>query len=90
MRTVEEMVGLTQGYIKPAPVAWFSSHRHGPDGGNEPYAYAYLFAYAVDIPAGTKTLTLPVSERIRILAITLSDEGPRVLPAQVLTDYLER
>ena len=28
MRTVTEFAGLTPGFIKPAPVAWFASHRH--------------------------------------------------------------
>jgi alpha-mannosidase len=90
MRTVEEMVGLTPGFIKPASVAWFASHRHASDGSNDPYAYSYLYAYAVDIPAGAKTLTLPTNERIRILAITVTNAGAQVRPAQVLSDYLEK
>ena len=56
MRTVTEFAGLTPGYVKPAPVAWFASHRHATDGSNDPYAYSYLFAYAIDIPAGATTL----------------------------------
>jgi alpha-mannosidase len=90
MRTVEEMVALKPGYIRPAPVAWFASHRHASDGTNEPYAYSYLYAYTVDLPAGATTLTLPTNERIRILAITVSDGGAPVRPVQVLTDYLEK
>jgi alpha-mannosidase len=90
MRTVEEMVGLTPGFLKPASVAWFASHRHASDGTNDPYAYSYLYACAVDIPAGAKTLTLPTNERIRILAITVTNAGEQVRPAQVLSDYLEK
>jgi alpha-mannosidase len=90
MRTVDEMVGLTPGYIKPSSVAWFASHRHASDGGNEPYAYSYLYAYAIDIPAGATSLTLPNAGNIRILAITVSDEAAQVRPVQVLTDYLAR
>ncbi len=90
MRTVEEMVGLTPGFIKPSPVAWFASHRHASDGSNEPYAYSYLFAYVIQVPAGATTLTLPNSPTIRILAMTVSNEVGLVRPAQVLTDYLER
>jgi alpha-mannosidase len=85
-----EMAGLTPGFIKPASVAWFASHCHASDGANEPYAYSYLFAYAVDVPAGATTLTLPFNERIRILAVTVSNQGAQVRPAQVLTDTLER
>ncbi len=81
---------LIPGYIKPASVAWFASHRHASDGSNEPYAYSYLFAYAIDVPAGAKTLTLPSNQSIRILAITVSNEGAQVRPVQHLTDYLER
>ncbi len=91
MRTVQEFTGaIAPGFIKRAPVAWFASHRHGPDGANEPYAYSYLFAYVLDIPAGTKTITLPLNERIRLMAITVSNEGAQVIPVQPLYDTLER
>jgi alpha-mannosidase len=90
MRVVQDFAGLTPGFVKRAPVAWFASHRHGMDGTNEPYAYSYLFAYAVDIPVGAKTITLPLNERIRIMAITVSNEGPQVVPAQPLYDTLAR
>lgn len=85
-----EMTGITPGFIKRAPVAWFSSHRHAADGANEPYAYSYLFAYTIYLPAGTKTLTLPNNERIRILAMTVANEVSEVRPAQPLYDTLER
>jgi alpha-mannosidase len=88
MRTVTEFAGLTPGFIKRTPVAWFASHRHASDGSNDPYAYSYLYAYAIDIPAGATTLTLPVSERIKILAVTVSDEGPLARPAAPLYDTL--
>ena len=87
---IDVMDTLTPGYIKPASVAWFASHRHASDGTNEPYAYSYLYAYAIDVPAGAKTLTLPTNERIRILAITVTNQGVQARPAQVLTDYLEK
>jgi alpha-mannosidase len=91
VRTVEEFSGtLIPGFIKRADVAWYSSHRHAPDGSNEPYAYAYLFAYPIDLPAGATTLTLPDNDRIRILAISVADEAGRVTPAQPLYDTLER
>ena len=90
MRTVTEFAGLTPGFVKPAPVAWFASHRHAPDGSNDPYAYAYLFAYAIDVPAGTKTMTLPSNERVRILAITAVNQEAGVRPVQPLFDTLVR
>ncbi len=85
-----EMVGITPGFIKRAPLAWFASHRHNADGANEYYAYSYLFAYAIDVPAGAKTLTLPANDKIRVLAITAANQRGRLWPAQPLYDTLER
>jgi alpha-mannosidase len=90
MRTVSEVTGMTPGFIKRAPVAWFASHRHDTDGTNEPYQYSYLFAYAIDLPAGARTLTLPNNERIRILAVTVADEPDMIRPAHPLYDTLVR
>ncbi len=89
-RMTTEFAGLKPGFIKPAPVAWFASHRHSATGANEPYHFAYLFAYALDIPKNATTLTLPVNDHIRILAITAADESPEVRPAQPLYDTLVR
>jgi len=89
-RTTLEYTGLTPGYVKRAPVAWFASHRHTAKGENEPYSYCYLFAYVLDIPAGAKTLVLPVNDKIRILASTVAWENGRVDAAQALYDTLER
>ena len=89
-RMVEVMDGLVPGFIKPSAVAWFASHRHASDGTNDPYAYSYLYAYTLEVPAGARTLTLPSNANIRILAITMSNEGLQLRPAQILTDYLER
>jgi alpha-mannosidase len=85
-----EMIGIRPGFIKPAPLAWFASHHHNMMRGSEAYAYSYLFAYALDIPAGAKTLTLPRDDKVRVLAVTVSDESDAVRPAQPLFDSLER
>jgi alpha-mannosidase len=85
-----EMVGITPGFIKRAPLAWFASHRHNADGANEYYAYSYLFAYAIDVPAGARTLTLPNNDKIRVLAIAAANQRGRLWPAQPLYDTLER
>ena len=85
-----EVAGITPGFIKRAPVAWFASHRHTPDGKNEAYAYSYLFAYTIDVPAGATTLMLPNNDNVRIMAITGSNERSSVKPAQPLYDTLER
>ena len=85
-----EMVGITPGFIKRAPVAWFASHRHTPSGTNEAYAYSYLFGYVIDVPANAKNLTLPQNDQVRILAITASHDRETLKPAQPLYDTLER
>jgi alpha-mannosidase len=84
------MTGITPGFIKRADVAWYASHHHTSTGASPPYAYSYLFAYAIDLPPGARTLTLPDNDKIRILAVTASDEGERVHPARPLYDTLER
>ena len=71
-------------------MAWFASHRHTAAGANQPYAYTYLFATSIDLPAGEKTLTLPDNERIRILAVSVAEEGEKLRPARPLFDTLER
>src|SRR5208337_689114 len=73
---------------EPAPVAWYASHHHTAQGGNEVYAYCYLFAYSMDIPEGATTLTLPDNEKIRIMAITVADQAGSLRPAQPLYDVL--
>jgi alpha-mannosidase len=90
MRTVLEYTGLTPGFIKRAPLAWYASHHHNPDGTDEPYAYSYLFVYPIDVPANAKTLTLPDNDKIRILAISVANESGQLWPAQPLYDMLER
>ena len=79
-----EMIGITPGFIKRAPLAWFASHHHTVDGKNEAYAYSYLFAYTIEVPAGARTLTLPSNDQIRILAISGSNERDEVRPAHPL------
>lgn len=90
MRTEYEYTGLTPGYIKRAPVAWFASHHHSAQGANEPYSYCYLFAYAIDMPPDTRLLTLPDDDKIRILAVTVAEQAGPVRPAQPLYDTLEK
>lgn len=88
--TILEFDGhITPGFIKRAPLAWYSDHRHTPDGKNEPYSYSYLFAYSFELPDGARTLTLPQNENIRIMAVTVADEPWEISPAQPLYDVLE-
>jgi alpha-mannosidase len=85
-----EMIGITPGFIKRAPLAWFASHHHTVAGTNEAYAYSYLFAYEIEMPENAITLRLPNNASIRVLAITGSNERYRVRAAQPLYDSFER
>jgi len=83
-RTVLEYTGLTPGFIKRAPVASFSLRK------DQPYAYSYFFDYTFDVPAGAKTFTLSDNDKVHVQSVTISNEGPAVVPAQPLYDRLER
>jgi len=89
-RMIDAMDHLNPGYIKPADIAWFVSHHHDAAGANAFYSYSYLFAYPIDVPAGATTLTLPVNDKIRIMAVTVANESGAVRPAQPLFDTLGR
>ncbi len=84
-----EFGGLEPGYVKPAEVAWFSSHRHNPASGNEFYAYSYLFKYGFDVPAGARALTLPDDPRVKLFAVSVAGGGhDGVVAARPLSDTL--
>ncbi len=85
-----EYAGLAAGFIKLAPLGWYASHRHAPDGANDPYAYSYLFVYELPVPGGAKTVTLPNNERIRILAMSVASVAPDAWPATPLLDFPAR
>jgi alpha-mannosidase len=90
MRTTTTMTGLTPGYIKRAPLAWYASHHHLADGSAAPYSYSYLFAYELEIPSGATTLTLPNNPNIRIMAVTVAEVAGKAAPAAPLYDTLLR
>lgn len=86
--TKQEFAGLTPGFVKPVPIAWFASHRHDSDGANEPYQFSYLFAVPVDLDPNSSTLTLPNDERLRILAVSVVEERETLRAAHPLYDML--
>ena len=89
MRSELEFTGdIEPGFIKRADIAWFSSDRHGPEAAHQPYANSYLFVYGVDLPPGTKTLTLPDNDKIRVLAVSVARQSSVVEPAFPLYDTL--
>jgi alpha-mannosidase len=84
-----DYLGLRPGYIKQAPLAWYASHHHTREGLNLPYEYSYLFAYAIALPPDAKSITLPVNDKVRILAISVARTEPDVSAAQPLFDCLD-
>lgn len=90
MRTALDYTGMKPAFIKRAPVAWFASHNHGPDGSNQAYSYCYLFAYEIDLSDRANRLTLPDNAHIRILAATVANDPETVKPAWPLYDTLDR
>ena len=88
-RYPEDYVGLREGFIKPATVAWYASHQHTSAGLNQPYAYSYIFSYSLNLPAGARTLTLPTNPNVRIMAVSVAKVGPEVTQATPLFDVLQ-
>lgn len=86
-------IGLSPGFVKPGTVAWHCSHHHstagGGDGADVYYHYSYLFRIGLDLPAGTRTVTLPDDPRVKVFAAAVAREGPaRAEPARPLFDTL--
>jgi alpha-mannosidase len=83
--------GLVPGYVRQAEVAYFTTHRHLRTGANDPYQYAYLYKLGIDLPEGTREVTLPALERVKVLAMTVAvNENDGTRPAQPLFDTLLR
>lgn len=64
-----------EGYIRDATLAHVGTHRHNMHTGNVPYGFSYIYMVGIDIPAGTKSITLPEDKHIAIFAATLSDDS---------------
>ena len=64
------------GYFKKENIAWAGDHMHnGTKNIDVPYIYTYLFKYCIELPAGTKTLTLPTNDSIAVFAITMANNA---------------
>jgi len=86
-RGANTLVGISPGYIKRTPVAWFATHRHSRERGTDAYRFSYLFQLDVALPAGASDLVLPTNDRIRVFAMTAVRAGrDAVTLAQPLYD----
>ena len=66
-------IGHTEGYLKPAEVAYTGTHRHSSQG-DHPYEFTYMFKVGVDLPKGTREVILPDNDRMVVFAATLANE----------------
>jgi len=81
-----KVASITKAFTKRDNIAWFASHRHTPEA-NDAYQYSYLFKYEINIPKGTKSITLPKNSKIKIFAVTAVDsKNEDVIPLQMLYD----
>jgi alpha-mannosidase len=72
----ETVTGIENAYSKGDNIAWFASHRHNAyPAANEAYKYSYIFKYTISVPVGSKILTLPSNQNIRIFAVTVAQNG---------------
>jgi len=61
-------------FISNQRIAWAASHHHR-SAGDALYEYSYLFSYRLEIPEDAKSITLPNSRFVRIVAMSVGDEG---------------
>ncbi len=78
-------------FVKHDHIAWFASHYHQKyPSANASYQYCYLYIYSLKLPRGVHKLTLPDNNKIKILAITVSEQSANeVKPLQPLYDHFE-
>jgi len=69
-----ELKTIHPAFIRDQRIAWSASHRHLP-AGDALYEYGYLFAYRIEIPEGAKSIRLPDSRFVRIVAMSVGDEA---------------
>jgi len=65
---------IHSAFINEQRVAWSASHHHLPES-DALYEYSYLYAYRIEIPEGETSVTLPNSRFVRIVAMSVGDEG---------------
>lgn len=74
-------------YLKGGNIAWFATHHHcAYPSRNEAYQFSYLYHYELEVPVGSNTMKLPDNNRIKVLAVTVSNDAPSVTPLQPLSD----
>ena len=77
---------ITGAFSKRDNIAWYVSHRHSPKA-NDSYQYSYIYKYEFNMPKGTKSVTLPQNDKIKVFAITVAkNTNDDITPLQPLYD----
>jgi alpha-mannosidase len=81
--------GHTEGYVKDAEYAFAGTHRHNARENKDlPYEFTYMFNIALDLPAGTRTITLPSDKKVMIFsAVAVRDDINTLTPASDLLRF---
>jgi len=80
-----KLVGIRPGFIHEVPIAWYADHRRLPDGKDDAYRFCYLYRYSLDLPKGTKSVTLPNDPKVVIMSATVGDApGDKAFPLHPL------
>ena len=69
-----KLKSIHPAFVRNQRIAWAASHHHLP-AGDALYQYSYLFAYRIEIPENATNITLPNSRFIRIVAMSVGNEG---------------
>ena len=75
--------GHTEGFVKDAEYAYVGTHRHNAGENKDmPYEFSYMFNITIDLPAGARSITLPINKKVMIFAATaVRDDVNTVSPA---------
>lgn len=85
---LNKCVGVKPGFVKRHRLEWYSNHTH-KNGQDQPYHYGYMFTIPLDIPEGAESLVLPNDERIKIMAMTGSEQKLKLKSTQYLIDQYD-
>ena len=67
--------GHTEGYLKPAEVAYVGTHKHSMlKNADLPYEFTYMFCIGLDIPKGARTLVLPDNPQVAVFAVSAAND----------------
>ncbi len=74
-RMVDTRDEILPAYVNQTPIAWAGAHRHIADGKNDIYKFTYLYEVTVPTIAGTTQIQLPSDSRLKLLAVSVSDNA---------------